>query len=541
MTNTDRPVLPTTHTTRHRRHANRNRATSEYPFLWFRSLNRVVEPEDAETAWRAGDLDSQTLSSVSPAELLNLLVDLSPDMNRAAWDYCRFFDPGHTITAYRPGFTDELDRQDYPEAQAVIDDFLRNRLPKRTHGGMATVMNRLAMGAFMRGAFFVEFVYDDAGRCVDIATPDPWTARFRVSTDDAGDYWELGQMQGVEFVSLHDYPNIAYAPIDPKPGSPYGRAIALPGVIPALFLLVLIHDIRRIVANQGSPRIDLTVNTEMIRQAFPTLNEAKFKELVDRLTAEALDDMAGLEPDDVFGHPDWLDVGWAEGALSGMNLRGFAEVSQSLEQMLVRGLKSNPLVTGSDVGVPEATSNRWWEIFNETIHALQRKAKDILERQFELMIRAEAGLQAAVVIDFASIRASEEMRDAQTLQVKLANARAAEQAGYFDHDEASEYAVGHKAKGAREAVPPDQPAGDMAQTTGNLDGAEAIDADMVDTQRRREVREVPPFVPTQPTGDQSPNMLPTALALDRAALLYDAIFPDHAGVLAAVVAGEGDQ
>ena len=102
-------------------------------------------------------------------------------------------------------------------------------------------------GAFLRGAFVAELILNKTGKeMLDIATPDPASMRFKQRNDpDYGTTWELGQWQFGKWVSLEKYDTIRYMPIDPLPGSPYGRAIAAPALFTTIFLLGLMHDLRR--------------------------------------------------------------------------------------------------------------------------------------------------------------------------------------------------------------------------------------------------------------------------------------------------------
>src|SRR4051812_22698112 len=73
---------------------------------------------DQEGFWRANRLDDRTLDRMAPADLIELLCDLSPDISRALWDFQRLTNPGWTCRALR------LDGKDVePRAQAAVDAF----------------------------------------------------------------------------------------------------------------------------------------------------------------------------------------------------------------------------------------------------------------------------------------------------------------------------------------------------------------------------------------------------------------------------------
>jgi hypothetical protein len=104
-----------------------------------------------------------------------------------------------------------------------------------------------------------------SGRCsvaltkrapLDIATSDPATVRFQLrDLPDRGPSWVPGKWQDGRFVTF-DVPNVIYIPLDPEPGSPHGRPMLAPAVFISIFLLGVLHDLRRVIAQQGYPRTD---------------------------------------------------------------------------------------------------------------------------------------------------------------------------------------------------------------------------------------------------------------------------------------------
>jgi hypothetical protein len=191
----------------------------------------VVEPTSAEDKWSLNNLDDRTMQRMRPAQLLELLVDISPDISRALWDFLRMCNPGWDFTT-KPA-----------SAKKDVQAFLTT--VKELYGSVDVVINRLYISGFLRGAFFGELVLGRRQNVpVDIATPDPQIARFRkVQHPDRGTIWQLGQYVNGEWRNL-DSPTIRYIPIDPAPGSPYGRGLATPALFTTIFLIGLMHDLR---------------------------------------------------------------------------------------------------------------------------------------------------------------------------------------------------------------------------------------------------------------------------------------------------------
>lgn len=403
-------------------------------------IETILPPPDHFDRWRREGMDRDTWSKATASELVSLLINISPEASRAVWDFLRLLNSGHEVKVYRPG-TETPD----PRGQAALDEFI-GRL-ETYHGSLKVVMGRLFMGAITRGAFFAELVLDDTGRFpVDISTPDPATVRFQ-SVDDVerGTVWKPGQWQGGKFV-VFETPTVRYLPLDPEPGNPYGRPMLAPAVFPAVFLIGLLHDLRRVVAQQGYPRTDIIVRLEVLRDTYGDLGMDEFEQKVDELISVVGSEYARMEPDDAFTHTDAVEVNRAGGVVDTSAMQGAVGLIEALERMATRALKTMPLLMGIGEGQSEAKANREWEVFGESLTFLQHYAETLLDTLFELALQAQ-GIAATVEVKFAGIRSASEFRDEQTARLRLGNAVLAEQMGYMSRDEASVYAVGHEAEG----------------------------------------------------------------------------------------------
>jgi hypothetical protein len=419
------------------------RATLDDTAGWYGANQFTLPPTDAEGEWRTLDLDSATLSRLSPAELMQLLADLSPDVARALWDFLRFTNPGYTAKALRPG-TEEPD----PVAQAALDAFIGQVGDWPGNGSFDTVLGRLFIGGFLRGAFCGELVLDRPGRQpLDIATPDPHSIRFRRRVDaERGQVWDLGQVQAGQFVAL-DRPTIRYIPIDPLPGSPYGRALATPALFSTLFLLGLLHDLRRVVQQQGYPRLDIVINFDALASQMPADSEQdpqKLQAWVAAITKEVQDAYAKLEPDDAYVHSNVITVNRPVGAIDAESLGSIDKIIGALERFLIRALKTMPLLMGVNETTSETHANRQWEIHVAGIKAMQHPVETMLERFLGLALQAQ-GIPAGVRFRFAELRAAELLRDQQVATAQTANAITQFNAGFISQDEAAQQAVGHQA------------------------------------------------------------------------------------------------
>lgn len=405
----------------------------------------MAPPAAFNEAWDVLHANRNMLEKLSPARLLEVLADLSPEVSRALHDFQRMCNPGWEATALRVTSSDKEVK--HTRGQEATDAFL-NHLDD-IYGSVDIVFGMLFMCAFLRGAEFAELVLDEAGRMpVDLVTPDPITVRFRRIKDSVrGPIWQPGQWQNGEFVPL-DRPTVRYIPIDPFPGSPYGRPLAAPALFVSLFLLAMLHDIRRVVQQQGYPRLDISLDTaklETILQQYLDDTEAYDAEM-QKILDEVIKAYAELEPDDAYVHTDVETVNKPVGAVDSSSLGAIEGLIAALERMITRALKSMPIMMGLSESNTETQANRQFEIYAAGIKSIQHYTETLLERLLTLALQAQ-GIQAKVKFRFAELRAAEQMRDAQTEALKINNAARKRDEGWWTQDQASEEITGEKAAG----------------------------------------------------------------------------------------------
>jgi hypothetical protein len=426
------------------------RASNDYPGLFLGNVPLVIAPPDPEGGWRLANLDEDALSIYDPAVLLQMLADLSPDVSKAMWDFLRMCNPGYSISVLTAGTQAED-----TVGQGLLDGFLAQL--HDLYGSFDVILNRLYISAFLRGAFFAELVLAaDAKTPVDMATPDPWTVRFQWQRDPVrGGVWTPGQYGVGGKLVLLTRPTVRYVPVDPFPASPYGRPLASPALFSSIFMLGLLHDLRRVVAQQGLPRLDIGVNTERLMAVMPDEDKddpERFMAWVNAVVKQITDEYTRLEPDDTYVHADVVQMNRPVGTVDANSLGMIDALFNQLSRMSARSLKTMPMMMGITDGVSEANANRQWELQNAGIESLQHLNETMLARLFALGLQAQ-GHPAVVKVRFSQVRASERLRDAQAAQVEIDNAISQEGMGYISHDEAAQMLTGSKANGPIEWLP----------------------------------------------------------------------------------------
>lgn len=415
------------------------RVSTDSPWQFFGGYPFILPPDEVTESWRLINLDASTIRGMPAQRLLRVLADLSPDVSRALWDFLRLVNPGWELKAFYPGT-----QRPHLQAQRALDAWTGSL--EKLYGSMDVVIARMHFGGFLRGALFAELVLDEQGRVpIDFATPDPGTARFRRRVDPLrGQVWDLGQYQQTRWVHL-DRPTIKYVPIDPAPGIPYGRSPSAPALFNSLFLLGLLGDIRRVVAQQGYPRYDLLIKLEQLAlMAGPSIKSDpdSWKNFVEATTLAVSDAYNALEPDSAFVHTDLVEVKPPTGAVTLDSLRGVSELIEVLERQLARALKSMPLLMGMTEGQSEANANRQWEIQAAGVKSVQHLSEGLLSAFATIGLESQ-GINATAVWRFAELRAAELYRDAMTKALVVDTATKTYLMGWDSQLQASLEATNH--------------------------------------------------------------------------------------------------
>lgn len=446
---------------------------------WMGAIQGILPPPEYEASWRSLDFNQKTLDRIRPQHLIELLANASPDISRALWDTIQMVDPGHEIVCWDR----DSDRTKRNKRAQKIANELTSRIIAR-HGSEAALYAQLTIGAFLRGAWFSEMILDPDGReALDIVAPDPMSVRFRAKDDPVyGETYEMGQLQhvkgkGVQWVSIES-PTVIYIPIQPMPGSPYGRPPVAPAIFPALFLLSVLYDMKRVVSQQGYQRFGMKIVLEKLREAEAIEDTDDMQEAILSITNEIEQAWSDQNPDDIYIFPDYVEPQTYDGAVnaSSSTVGSADSLIGALERMLVRALKSMPIVMGAAEGVSEANANRQWEMYMASIKSFQDDLATMMESHYTTALNIR-GVQADVQYVAQEVRASEAYRDAQAQLIKVNIAKQGRDQNWIDQDEAAHSVFGHKAVGAAPAIDPEtgeQPETGVPDGAGETDGEPPI-------------------------------------------------------------------
>ena len=309
------------------------RETVDHPYSTYRT-NRILKAEDhLNSNWQMRFLQEREVSYMNTVDLLKLLSDVSPEFNRALHDFIQFVvTPGELVV-------------DNPAGQIILDNALQTMMDKKEP--FITKLEKAASSIFLHGAIFSELVLDPTGRQFsDLKIIDATLAQFRQVDDPVdGQGFELGQHKEGNFVSFQDDPTVNYMAFDPVPGSPFGRSLSAAAIFPLIFLLQMLKDLRQVIRTQGYPFKHATIDREHLKEGGIITEEEQNKvinEVKDDLVKFLEQDAGPYTKTPITGAE--VDIKMVEGV--GGGLQGIETLIQLVSIMVVRGLKTYPIIFG---------------------------------------------------------------------------------------------------------------------------------------------------------------------------------------------------
>jgi len=348
---------------------------------------------------------------LTASQLLTLLPDLSPDVGLAVWNILRLGSVGFDYAVKdSKGQDDEQGKQ--------LLDVLVPRLNAR-YGGLNGLIVQWLLTGFLQGAIVGEIALTEGLNDVDDVYPvDPYM--IETTLDEAGkpvDWFVPTSGPRVEM----NPEKFWYIPIDPYIDDPYGRPPAAPVLQEVWFDIAIITDLRKVVHNQGWPRIDIKVVEEVLLKSAPLSVKNDPEKLATWLNDRITDVQAAyndLQPDDSFVHFDSVEVGTAD---SSGRMFDSVSIIRAIERRMTKALKQLPILMASNEGTTETHGTVQWQIFVAGLRSLQGPIEFIMSRMFKFALEVQ-GYQAEVECWFEPIRTTDRKADAEAERTEIDNA-----------------------------------------------------------------------------------------------------------------------
>lgn len=202
-------------------------------------------------------------SGLTASQLLSLLPDLSSDVGLAVWNFLRLAGSDIIITVK------DAQGQDDEAGNAYLTDVF-GRI-NAASGGLRGLISQWLLSGFLQGAVCGEIELAEGLREVaDVHAVDPATIAYTRNENQRLVMWqqESGVGAGQKIGPL-DPEKVIYVPIDPWIDDPYGRPPASPVLQEVWFDVSLMLGLRKVVHNQGWPRIHIKILEEAMMAAAP--------------------------------------------------------------------------------------------------------------------------------------------------------------------------------------------------------------------------------------------------------------------------------
>lgn len=372
------------------------------------------------------DITKLEQSRLTASQLLTLLPDLSPDVGLAVWNILRLGSNGFHYGAK------DSQGQDDERGKQLLDELVP-RLNAR-YGGLNGLIVQWLLTGFLQGAVTGEIALNEGLNGIEDVYPiDPYMIESAIDADGKPVDWFVSPRGPRVEMNPEKF---WYVPIDPFIDDPYGRPPAAPVLQEVWFDIAVITDLRKVVHNQGWPRIDIKIVEEVLLRNAPASvkNDAtKLAEwLNDRIT-EVQQQYSNLEPDDSFVHFDSVEV---KGADTSGRMFDSVSIIRAIERRMTKALKQLPILMASNEGTTETHGTVQWQIFVSGLRSLQGPIEFILSRMFKLALEVQ-GYQAEVECWFEPIRTTDRKSDADAESIEIANAIKKWAAGFQTWEESS--------------------------------------------------------------------------------------------------------
>lgn len=366
----------------------------------------AVHAPTGELDWRLKALDETTLSTLQTIDILEILVDASPDLDRALSDMFTYGNTGFTLTTL----------EDDERAQLVLDESLETMA--RLHSPLQVKIDNLISSAFIKGALYLETVFSDQGEneFIDIVINDPFRARYEDRQNpDRGQYKQLGELQDGEFVAIESE-FVQYLAINSREGKFFGRSMVGSAIFPILFTLGLMKSSRQVVETQAWPFKFVTIDRKALFDSGVDPEEIGdiLVETQKRVKEEF--DRAQKGTSFVFGREVAVEI---IGGMQRTNMDAIEMLERVCERWIVRALKQFPLLFGINDGNALSTNaEQQMEAFATFMDNFQKRIELVMTRAFKHVLEM-AGSTATPVFKLKRITTFVEKYRAERTKTKI--------------------------------------------------------------------------------------------------------------------------
>lgn len=419
------------------------------------------------------DIEDLDTYAWSPGAVLNILMDVSPDISKSLFN--RISITGTEVVFKAVTKEGEED----PTGQKLIDEAISKINPD--YGGIETVVSQMGISAFCWGAVATDHALQEGLEGVDdlfVVNPDsiyferdknqypiPYQLQYIWMTQPqlANNLLHPGSGVAGDVSTLYSgYPgnneamlpfrrlNLArftYTPLDPAIDDPYGRSPAWPALQVVFFMTQLLRDLQRVMENQAWPHTDFSLDWEILKDMMNRVSPdelntpQKLANFIRARISEVQQTYNRTEPRQAYVHPSYLTV---TQNVKGGSLEGIDDIVIVVRREIAKALKEVPLFMDLDETVNGDVAAAQFEIY---VHQINRM-RTIIERHIKKHLALHCwlnGHDTRIVAEWPAIRSTQRLADAQAERLEVGNEQMKRDNGWTDNDQAAKKITGTKA------------------------------------------------------------------------------------------------
>ena len=370
----------------------------------------IIPPPSYQKDWLLLDIDNFSIDTVDPEKILLIIKAVCPPISKAHWDFQQFCNNQWSWKC-----------ESGPDSVGTSATNKFFEILTQTQQGFDVILNKIVSGGFLRGAIASELALYRR-KPVDLIPFDPVIVRWGPAKNRArGEHEVMGQRYDGKFLE-YKYGLVRYHPINTQIGTNYGIPMIDTSIFSAIFMMGLLYDIRRVIAQQGYYRLDFSLDWEVMQEKIDR-NRVEPGE-VDAFIQTQLDKLREyydqLGPNDSIAHTSDILVDDIGGALNTEGLGSLNAIIDWLNNQLTLACKTVPILMGINNSTSETHANRQWENYMATIRSVQRSMTYMLEYQFNRMHRV-LGIQDRHIFQFQELSLTTAINQAVYENQKLAN------------------------------------------------------------------------------------------------------------------------
>jgi hypothetical protein len=400
------------------------------------------------------DVQDLNVYSWSPGGLINVLVDVSPEISKALWNKLRMIGTKLTLKAVSP------DGQEDAKGQSLIDEAISKINPY--YGGIDNVLCQMVFSIYAWGACAADSELEpDLSGTGDLFIVNPDTIYFERDSQQFPRPFQLQYMWGMNLPQLWEdtqsntlpfrelnLASFSYIPYDPGIDDPYGRSPVWPALQVVFFAAQLFRDLQRVVENQAWPHTDFSLQSQILTELMSKVSSnelnsaAKLASFIQDRIGEIEAKYAQLEPRDAFVHPDYLAI---TQDTKGADLSGIKDIIQAVQREVTTALKEMPMFMDIEDDSGAETIANQFELLVHDAERYREIISFIIKRHVYLNAFLRGYKDLKIVSSWEPIRSTQRLGDAQAERVEIGNEQMKRDNGWQDNHQSSLKVTGTKA------------------------------------------------------------------------------------------------